>query len=233
LPVTTEDSALSASGLADAFIKKEKKLVLKRKQHQGDEAEEGEYIEDDDEDSGQNSLKVDAVEQLADTVTEPVANKTTSDAVAAGQKRKYNKRSQASLIRRDLKKKARAWHAQVRSNKQDRDSTFHREFQRSVRAAEAAAAVADLWADAPDKLALPTLANDKQRRSYSNRPSGMAGQETANAAEGSCGAILCLDMEVVNDGAYSQFTQLGAVLSVKGQISTFEAKVIVGEFTPV
>jgi hypothetical protein len=38
-------------------------------------------------------------------------------------------------------------------------------------------------------------------------------------------AILCLDVEVVSDGVYSQFTQLGAVLSVEGQISTFEAKV--------
>jgi hypothetical protein len=38
-------------------------------------------------------------------------------------------------------------------------------------------------------------------------------------------AILCLDVEVVSDGVYSQFSQIGCVLSVEGEISTFEAKV--------
>jgi hypothetical protein len=38
-------------------------------------------------------------------------------------------------------------------------------------------------------------------------------------------AILCLDVEVVSDGTYWQFSQLGAVLSKGGQISTFGAQV--------
>jgi hypothetical protein len=38
-------------------------------------------------------------------------------------------------------------------------------------------------------------------------------------------AILCLDVEVVSDGVYCQFSQIGCVLSVEGRISTFEAKV--------
>jgi hypothetical protein len=39
------------------------------------------------------------------------------------------------------------------------------------------------------------------------------------------GAILCLDVEVVSDGTYSQFSQIGAVLSTGGQTLDFEAKV--------
>jgi hypothetical protein len=48
--------------------------------------------------------------------------------------------------------------------------------------------------------------------------------------EGSSGnnnipAILCLDVEVVSDGTYWQFSQLGAVLSRAGQTYTFGAQV--------
>ena len=39
------------------------------------------------------------------------------------------------------------------------------------------------------------------------------------------GGILCLDVETVSDGAFSQFSQLGAVLSIGGQTSTFGAQV--------
>jgi hypothetical protein len=38
-------------------------------------------------------------------------------------------------------------------------------------------------------------------------------------------AILCLDVEVVSDGTYWQFSQLGAVLSRAEQTSTFGAQV--------
>ena len=40
------------------------------------------------------------------------------------------------------------------------------------------------------------------------------------------GGILCLDVETITDGAYSQFTQIGAVLSMRGgRTSTFGAQV--------
>ena len=39
------------------------------------------------------------------------------------------------------------------------------------------------------------------------------------------GGILCLDVETMSDGAYSQFTKIGAVLSVRGRTSTFGAQV--------
>jgi hypothetical protein len=39
------------------------------------------------------------------------------------------------------------------------------------------------------------------------------------------GGIVCLDVEVVSDGAYSQFSQIGAVLSIRGRIFSFRAQV--------
>jgi hypothetical protein len=49
------------------------------------------------------------------------------------------------------------------------------------------------------------------------------------SSNSSCGAILCLDVEVASDGTYSQFSQIGAVLSAGGQTSYFEAKVGKGQ----
>jgi hypothetical protein len=50
-----------------------------------------------------------------------------------------------------------------------------------------------------------------------------ANRMISNSSSG--GAILCLDVEVVSDGIYSQFSQIGAVLYTEGQASYFEAKV--------
>jgi hypothetical protein len=39
------------------------------------------------------------------------------------------------------------------------------------------------------------------------------------------GGIVCLDVEVVTDGSYSQFSQIGAVLSIRGRCFSFGAQV--------
>jgi hypothetical protein len=39
------------------------------------------------------------------------------------------------------------------------------------------------------------------------------------------GGILCLDVETVSDGAYTQFTQIGAVLSRRGEVFNYYAEV--------
>ncbi len=39
------------------------------------------------------------------------------------------------------------------------------------------------------------------------------------------GGILCLDVETISDGAYTQFTQIGAVLSRKGEVFNYYAEV--------
>jgi hypothetical protein len=44
--------------------------------------------------------------------------------------------------------------------------------------------------------------------------------------KGFCRGIVCLDVETVSDGLYTQFSQIGAVLSVRGQTFPFHAQVI-------
>jgi hypothetical protein len=53
----------------------------------------------------------------------------------------------------------------------------------------------------------------------------MSDSRTAAAAPRTSGGILCLDVETVSDGVYSQFSQIGAVLSLRGRTSAFGAQV--------
>jgi hypothetical protein len=73
------------------------------------------------------------------------------------------------------------------------------------------------------KSAVVALANNEHLVIDTNASFWTAKKVASNS---SCdGAILCLDVEVVSDGTYSQFSQIGAVLSTGGETSYFEAKV--------
>jgi hypothetical protein len=59
--------------------------------------------------------------------------------------------------------------------------------------------------------------------SAENTPSSLPRVRTPDCSD--CDGIVCLDVEVVSDGAFSQFSQIGAVLSMGGQCSSFGAQV--------
>jgi hypothetical protein len=235
-PVSAVDSALSSSDHAGVIIKEENRLMQKRKGDAcgQDGAGMGEYIEEeDDEECRQSSLKrmrFDAEAQVA------AADKTASVSVAkCGPK----KRSQASRVRRDLKQMARKLSIQAifitRAIRSSNRPVSNLEVAKSLaevltEASEAAAKAASLCSH---KSKLPTLANDRQSSveavsSLSNEADNGTPHVLPIVFTSTTGirdTILCLDVEVVSDGTYSQFSQLGAVLSAGGRISTFEAKV--------
>jgi hypothetical protein len=86
-------------------------------------------------------------------------------------------------------------------------------------------AVASLPVAVP-KPALVALANNERLVIDTNASivtSADANRMISNSSSG--GVILCLEVEVVSDGTYSQFSQIGAVLYTEGHASYFEAKV--------
>jgi hypothetical protein len=246
--VSVADSALFSSGHEGGIIKDEKNLIpiLKRKGEEGTGI--GEYIEEEDNEycpqsstGSPKKIRTNAEEQAMDTGSSTVSDKTA----LANTAKKKAKRSQASLLRRSLKRKARTTRVLSASmskaiTSSSNRSIDHREVARSATAVltVASAATANQFEVArPESVQLRSLANGMQKRVDTRSPSSMAGKETPHAlhvtsTKGVSDIILCLDVEVVSDGAYSQFSQLGAVLSTGGRISTFEAKVCSLMFCP-
>jgi len=83
-----------------------------------------------------------------------------------------------------------------------------------------------------DAMEVDTLAKKIQRQDPDVRVLASAADKLMNTTEAgagaphaSCRGIVCLDVETISDGEYTQFTQIGAVLSLKGEVFDFYAQV--------
>jgi hypothetical protein len=201
-----------------------------------DRGGEWEYIKEDN-DSHQTSVKMMRLKAKKETEkkrdvgkTEPAQEMTKSSAAAPQASVRTNeKKATGKIMTRKQKlqqrKKARLLAMKIRLGLiRDRNNSCHSDAAERQRCVEGStdAAPAVVVAQAA------VVANNDQLV-MDTKTSFMPDARKMTSSNSSCGAILCLDVEVASDGTYSQFSQIGAVLSAGGQTSYFEAKVGKGQ----
>jgi hypothetical protein len=232
LVIDTNASFLT-SMYADMMIIEDKKRKITK-----EEIGEGEYIEEkDDNKISTKKMRLDSKEEIdkieggkdeaspTDVGPVPAVGQSSSSgpilrkkSIATG---KTMTRREKRLYRKKANQLARKFKLRLFNNRE----TCSLPCDEGVQNLEVAAASSSKPAEVVELANNERLAIDTGASFITPTPDASRMINSSSSSCGGGGAILCLDVEVLSDGTYSQFSQLGAVLLAEGRTSYFEAKV--------